>query len=194
MTPTNACWSESVECLRPIFRTSSLTSRQARRRMHRGIDGLPRFELSCPPPGKAQSSCCLAAPSPPIIHSSNNVMNRVSLRILTSLARLVLVGVSLLLFIPLVPALLIDIGNRSTAVTQWPPSGNFVRSLVLLICLPMHTIAAIRHWHNAFPLYAALSAITAGIAVIGTDAGTFFFPTALCSASVLYWGTRCLQP
>ncbi len=117
-------------------------------------------------------------------------MNRISLNILTGLSRVVLIGVSLLFFIPLVLALIVDIGNRTTVATAWPPSGLFLRSLVLLICLPIHTIATIRHWHNEFPVYAVLSAITASVALIGTDAGTFFCPTALSAAFVLYLDIR----
>lgn len=121
-------------------------------------------------------------------------MNRVSLSVTISLCSVVLIGVSLLVFIPLVLALLIDIGNRSTAVTSWPPSGQFLRTFVLLICLPIHTTAAVRHWHHAFPLYAVLSSITASAALIGTDAGTFFCPTALSAAFVLYVGSRWRKP
>ena len=130
----------------------------------------------------------------PVIRSSNSGMNIVCLRILTCLARVILVGVSLLLFITIVLTLLVDIGNRTTAVTSWPPSDHLLRSLVLLICLPIHTTAAVRHWHHTFPLYAVLSTITASFALIGTDAGTFFVPTALSAAFVLYVGTRWRQP
>ena len=140
------------------------------------------------------SDCRARSPWPTVIRFSNIGMNIVRLRILIYLARAILVGVSLMLFIPLVPALVVDIGNRTTTVTSWPPSGQFVRSLVLLICLPIHTAAAVRRWHHAFPLYAVLSAITASIALNGTDAGTFFVPTAISAAFVLYVGTRWRQP
>ena len=121
-------------------------------------------------------------------------MNRVSLNILIGLSRVVLVGVSLLFFIPLVLALIVDIGNRMMVVASWPPSGHFLRSLALFMCLPIQTVATVRHRHNAFPLYAVLSTITASIALIGTDAGTFFSPTALSAAFVLYLGTKWRKP
>lgn len=137
---------------------------------------------------------CFAAFNPPSICSSNRGMIRVGVKLLSGLARLVLVGVSLLFLIPLVPALLVDIANRTPAITSWPPSGQLLRSLVLLICLPIHILAAIRHWHNEFPLYAVLSVITASVALIDTDAGKFFCPTALSAVFVLYVGTRRQQP
>ena len=121
-------------------------------------------------------------------------MIRVGVRILTGLARLVLVGLSLLFLIPLVLALLVDMGNRTPATTSWPPSGQLLRSLVLLVSLPIHTVAAVSRWQNVFPLYAVLSAISASVALMGTDAGAFFCPTALSAAFILYVGTRWQQP
>jgi hypothetical protein len=112
------------------------------------------------------------------------------MRFLTGLARASLIGVSLLIFLPLVIALAVDIANRKLQLTTWPPSGSTVWALVLVFCLPIHTLAAFRRRHEAFPVAAVLSVITANLALIGTDAGTFFCPTSLAALVVIFFGSR----
>jgi hypothetical protein len=120
-------------------------------------------------------------------------MNVIGLKLLTSLARAVLIGVSLLILVPLVLALLADMGARSAEVTSWPPSVLFLRSMVLLVCLPIHTVAAIRRRHGVFPLHAVLSVIIANLALIGTDAGAFFCPVSLTAVVVVFCGSYWLR-
>lgn len=113
------------------------------------------------------------------------------MKLLAGLARVLLIGVSLLIFLPLVPALVIDVANRKFLLTTWPHSVSTIRAVVLVVCLPIHTLAAFRRRHEALPAYAVLSVITANLALMGTDAGQFFCPTSLAAMIVIicdnYW-------
>lgn len=120
-------------------------------------------------------------------------MNVFCIKLLTLLARAALVGVSLLFLVPLVLAFLVDMGNRSAAMTFWPPSELFLRSIVLVICLPIHIVATIRRPHEVFPKYAVLSVFAANLAMVGTDAGTFFCPISLTALVVIFCGSYWLR-